>query len=143
MSGVQAPRPRVTDVSRPYWEAARAHRLELQRCDDCREWIFYPRQVCSECLSSALSWQQVSGRGTVYSYTVMHSPPHPGFIDQLPLIVAIVELEEGPHLTTNITGIDPASVEIGLPVTVCFDDLDEQTTLVKFQPAEPAAIAAT
>lgn len=134
MNSFPAPRPAVTDVSRPYWQAAQAHRLDLQRCDDCQEWIFYPRQVCSECLSSALSWHTVSGLGVVYSYTVLHSPPHPGLADQLPLVVAIVELDEGPHLTTNLVDVEPAEVEIGLPVKVCFDDLDADTTLVKFRP---------
>ncbi|MDF1819521.1 MAG: OB-fold domain-containing protein [Immundisolibacteraceae bacterium] len=128
------PVPAITDVSRPYWQAAREHRLEVQRCDDCNEWIFYPRQVCSECLSSALSWRQVSGLGTVYSYTVMHVPPHPGLADDLPLIVAVVKLDEGPQLTTNIVGCEPENMVVDMPVTVYFDDIDESITLVKFKP---------
>ena len=128
------PLPAVTDVSRPFWQAAREHRLELQRCDDCNEWIFYPRQVCSECLSSALSWHQVSGLGTVYTYTLLHVPPHPGLVDDLPMIVAVVKLNEGPQLTTNIVGCPPEEVTIDMPVTVYFDDVDETTTLVKFKP---------
>ncbi len=134
MSSYPRPLPKITEVSRPYWQAAQAHQLKLQRCDDCNEWIFYPRQVCSECLSPALSWRQVSGLGTVYSYTILRVPSHPGLVDELPLVVAVVKLDEGPQLTTNIVGCQPEEVVIDMPVTVCFDDVDETTTLVKFQP---------
>ncbi|MEL0081875.1 MAG: Zn-ribbon domain-containing OB-fold protein [Gammaproteobacteria bacterium] len=134
MSNFPPPVPAITDVSRPFWQAAREHRLEIQRCDDCGEWIFYPRQVCSECLSSALSWRQVSGLGSVYSYTILHVPPHPGLADELPLIVAVVKLDEGPQLTTNIVDCPPQNLTVDMPVSACFDDVDDNTTLVKFRP---------
>ncbi len=76
----------------------------------------------------------MSGLGTVYTYTILHVPPHPGLADDLPMIVAVVKLDEGPQLTTNIVGCPPEQVAIDMPVTVYFDDVDETTTLVKFKP---------
>ena len=129
------PLPRPYQDTAEYWSAAREHRFVLQRCKSCGEHQFYPRGVCSHCLSSDLEWKEASGRGTVYSFSVNHRAPHPGFADNLPFVLAIVALEEGPRMMTNIVDCDPESVTIGMDVTVTFDDISEEVTLPKFRPA--------
>ena len=129
------PLPRPYQDTAEYWAAAREHRFVIQRCNSCGEHQFYPRGVCSHCLSSELEWREASGNGTIYSYSVNHRAPHPGFADDLPFVLAIVELEEGPRMMTNIVVSDPDSLTIGMAVTVTFDDVTDQVTLPKFTPA--------
>jgi len=119
------PIPPTSELTRPYWEAARRGELVVQRCAACDERAFPPRARCPRCGADALAWAPVSGRGHVYSYTVAHRAPHPVFAGQLPLVVAIVELEEGPRLFTNVVGCDPAAVEVGMPVEVGFEPIDD------------------
>ena len=135
MTDYRKPLPRPSAVSLPFWQAAKRHELHIQRCGSCGAYVFYPREVCAECLSSDLTWVKVSGRGTVYSYTIAQAPTHPAFAEDVPYIVAIVELTEGPHITTNITGCTPDAVRIGMPVIATFDDVTPDMTLVKFRPA--------
>ncbi len=135
MTDYRKPLPRPSAVSLPFWQAAKRHELHIQRCGSCGAYVFYPREVCAECLSSDLTWIKVSGRGTVYSYTIAQAPTHPAFAEDVPYIVAIVELTEGPHITTNITGCKPDAVRIGMPVIATFDEVTPDMTLVKFRPA--------
>jgi len=135
MADYRKPLPRPSAVSMPFWQAAKRHELHIQRCGSCGAYVFYPREVCAECLSSDLSWVKVSGKGTVYSYTIAQAPTHPAFAEDVPYIVAIVELTEGPHITTNITGCKPDAVRIGMPVIATFDEVTPDMTLVKFRPA--------
>ena len=135
MADYKKPLPRPNTASLPFWEAAKRHELQLQRCNACGTHIFYPREVCSECLASDLQWVKVSGKGTIYSYTIAQAPTHPAFTEDVPYIIAIVELAEGPHITTNITGCSPTEVKVGLPVMATFDDVTPEMTLVKFRPA--------
>ena len=135
MADYRKPLPRPSAVSMPFWQAAKRHELHIQRCGSCGAYVFYPREVCAECLSSNLSWVKVSGKGTVYSYTIAQAPTHPAFAEDVPYIVAIVELTEGPHITTNITGCKPDAVRIGMPVIATFDEVTPDMTLVKFRPA--------
>ena len=135
MTDYRKPLPRPSAVSLPFWQAAKRHELHIQRCGSCGAYVFYPREVCAECLSSDLTWVKVSGSGTVYSYTIAQAPTHPAFAEDVPYIVAIVELTEGPHITTNITGCKPDAVRIGMPVIATFDEVTPDMTLVKFRPA--------
>jgi uncharacterized protein len=135
MAEYKKPLPRPTTVSMPFWDAAKRHELQIQCCGACQAQIFYPREVCPECLSSDLKWIKVSGKGTVYSYTIAQAPTHPAFAEDVPYIVAIVELAEGPHITTNITGCTPEAACIGMPVVATFADVTPEVTLVKFKPA--------
>jgi len=126
------PIPRRTPTSAPYFDAARDGRLSLQKCP--RDgFFFYPRNRCPDCLQDDWSWQDVSGRGTVYSYTVDRVGLDPTQRERLPLVVALVELEEGPRLTTNIIGCAADAVKIGMPVEVTFEDLGQET-LIHFKP---------
>lgn len=131
----ERPLPQPYQDTAPYWAAAKAHQFVIQKCRDCSEHQFYPRGVCSHCLSSALEWETASGQGTVYSFTVNHRAPHPGFAGMTPFVTAIVALAEGPRMMTNIVECDPESVTIGMAVEVTFNDVSEDVTLPMFRPA--------
>jgi len=113
--------PVVIDETRGFWEGTVAEELRIQVCGACGHKQLPGGPCCRECLSQELSWQRVSGRGRVFSYTVVHHAFHPTFAAQTPYVVADIELEEGPVLTSNVTDIDPAEVGIGMPVKVWFD----------------------
>jgi uncharacterized OB-fold protein len=133
MSTYEKPLPKPTSTSQPFWDAAKEHRLQLQRCGGCQAFIYYPRDRCPHCLSDQLQWQPVSGHGKVYSYTTVRRASTRSFADR-PYVLAIVELDEGVRLTTNIEA-PPERIKIGMPVTVFFDDVTPERTLVKFKPA--------
>lgn len=132
--GYAKPLPVPTSESRPFWEAVRRHEFRLQRCHACRKYWFPPSNICPECLSEEWDWAPASGRGTVFSYIIMHRPYHPGFKNDLPYNVAVIELEEGPHLISNVVGCSNEDLYVGMPVEVVFDDVTEEVTLHKFRP---------
>lgn len=132
---LQPPRPRPTDHSAAFWAATAEGRFLLQRCDRCHETIFYPRINCPACGATELSELDASGRGTVYTYTVARRPTHAAFADAGPYVIAIVELAEGPHVTTNIVGCAPDEVTIGMAVEVVFGETVDGVALPYFQPA--------
>lgn len=125
--------PQPTRITQPFWDAARKRALHIQRCDDCKRHVFYPRALCPHCGSAALTWVEASGRGTIYTFTVARKPTLPTFT--CPYVIAIVELAEGPHVTTNIVECDPDKVRVGDPVEAVFQDADDKITLVHFRPA--------
>lgn len=137
------PLPTPTAVSQPFWDAAREHRLLIQRSKRTGKHVFYPRLVSPYGPVDELEWVQASGRGTVYSFTVARRPTAPQWADDGPYVIAIVELEEGARMTSNIVECDPGAVHIGMPVTAVFDDVTSAVTLVKFRPAAGAPAAAT
>jgi uncharacterized OB-fold protein len=126
------PLPRPTSLSRPHWEGCRAGELRVQRCRDCAAFVFIPQPLCTRCQSEALEWVASSGRGAVYSYTVVHRAPRPAF--ETPYVVAIVELEEGWHMLTNLIDVAPGDVRVGLPVEVAFREMSGEITLPYFRP---------
>lgn len=130
------PLPSPTPETAPYWEGARAHELRIQFCTECNEYFFYPRIFCPKCLSDAVEWRAVSGKGTLLTY-VLSARPAPGFEDELPYAVAIVKLDEGPHMMTNIVGteIKPENLPAGMAVEVDFEDINDEISLPKFKPA--------
>lgn len=138
MTGQQArpqrPLPQPTPLTAPFWKAARRRELMIQRCRACARHVFYPRVNCTHCGARDLEWVRASGRGTVYTYTVARRPTHPAFADKTPYVIAIVELDEGPRMTTNIVGCDPEAVRIGMAVEAVFEDVSAETTLVMFRP---------
>jgi uncharacterized OB-fold protein len=131
------PLPRIDEESRGFWEACARHELYFQRCRDCGTRRFYPRALCPACLSSATDWVRANGRGSVYTFTVTYQNQAPGFRDEVPYVLAMVELEEGIRLMTNVVGCAPDQVRIGLPVEVVFDDVSPEITLPKFRPRGP------
>ncbi|MEE3853015.1 Zn-ribbon domain-containing OB-fold protein [Gordonia sp. LSe1-13] len=111
--------PRPDADSRPYWAAAAEGQLVLQFCVDCDRPRFYPRHLCPHCHSDEHRWEQASGRGTVYSYSVVHRAPSAAFAGSAPYIVALIDLDEGVRMMSNILA-DPSGVAIGARVAVSF-----------------------
>ena len=134
MFQIDKPLPAVPEDGAPYWAAAREGRLELQRCAKCKHWRFPPSVVCPKCLAFEHEWAPVSGRATIYSFIVVHRPQHPGFAKDAPYNVALVELEEGPRMHTNIVECANEDLKIGMPVEVVFEKVDDEITLPKFRP---------
>ena len=128
------PLPRIDEESRGFWEALARHELYFQRCRDCGTSRFPPRAVCPKCLSSATQWVRASGRATVYSFTVTYQNQAAGFRESLPYVLAVVQLDEGPRMMTNIVGCAPDAVRIGMPVEVEYEDVTPEITLAKFRP---------
>ena len=129
------PRPHRTPTSAPFWDGLAAGEVRLQRCDRCGAWVHYPRNRCPSCLSDALGWHVVSGRGRVHTFTIARQPTHAVFRDEVPQLLAVVELEEGVRVTTTLRGIDPDDVRVGLAVVPCFEPGDDGITLLQYQPA--------
>lgn len=134
------PLPAITEHSRPFWEAARNGRLELPRCDHCGTFHTYFEPWCSHCSREGVHWEQLSGRGRIWANCRFHRMYFPGFDG--PYNVAMVELEEGPRLMTNIVGIPHGTLDelpIGLPVQAVFEGVTDEVTLVKFKPVGTAS----
>lgn len=130
------PRPgRPSVVTRPFWEATAEGRFLIQRCAGCRSAIFYPRPACPHCGGGELAWEAASGAATVHTFSIARRPTHPKFTGDEPYVVAIVELAEGPHVTTNIIECDPDDVRIGMAVQLVFDAVgDDGYALPFFRP---------
>ena len=131
------PLPRPTPLSAPHWDGCREGRLRVQRCRACRHYVFIPQPVCTACQSDALEWVDSSGRGTVYSLTTVHRPQRPEFA--VPYTVAIVELDEGWHMLTNLVECAPEERAIGMRVEVVFRRMTDEVTLPMFRPARDRA----
>nr|BAM98997.1 hypothetical protein [Streptosporangium amethystogenes] len=131
--GKQAPKP--TPDTQPYWDGAAAGELRLPRCVPCGKAFLYPRSVCPFCSSSDIEWFTATGRGRLHSYLIAHRPS-PGFEDEGPYAVAVVELEEGPRLMSNIVGVpnDPEHLVLDMDLEVVFDRHGD-VSVPKFQPA--------
>ena len=131
------PLPEPTDLTRFYWDAVAQHRLELLRCRSCGHFVHYPRPVCSSCQGTDLAPEEISGRGTLYSYSVVMQASHPYFAPRLPYIIGIVAIDEEPavHLPTAIVDADEAELRCGMPVEVVFRPVTATLTLPFFRPA--------
>jgi uncharacterized OB-fold protein len=132
------PLPVVTDLTRPFWIAAREGRLVLQRCGRCATFNFYPKPWCVECGSRDLVWMPAKGRGTVYSHTVSLSVAmnYPGWDAELPLIMCLVDLDEGARMYAQVTNCLPEDVHIGMPLEVYFEAITPEFGIPKFRPVD-------
>ncbi len=135
MTDYKKPIPTITADMRPFFDAARRHELAAQRCVACGTYRFPAREICSACLSRDAEWVTVSGQGEIFSYNVMHQVYHPGFANEVPYAVVVVKLREGAKMISNLVGVEPHAVKIGMPVTVVFEKVNEEVTLPKFAPA--------
>jgi uncharacterized OB-fold protein len=131
----QRPLPAITELTGPFWSAAKERRLLLQRCDDCQAYRFPPEVACVRCGSRRTTWTPVSGRATLYTWTIAHPPLLPFFAERAPWPVVSVQLDEGPRMVTNLVDVAPEQYEAGLPLQVDFEDLDNEVTLVVFRRA--------
>jgi len=131
------PLPEITPLTQPFWEAAKRHELHLQKCKRCRNYQWYPRYLCSHCGSRNMEWKKVGGKGRVYSFTIIRQvvANSPAFQRDIPFVVALIELNEGPRMYSNIIGCKPEDVRVGMNVEVVFDDVTNDISLPKFKPA--------
>ena len=125
------PKPLIDTDSQVFWEGVQNHELKLQHCDDCQDYIFYPRLLCPNCFSDNLTWRNTSGKGVIHSYTVVHKAMPP-FNEETPYVVGIIELQEGVRMMSRIEG-ERSEIEIEKPVSVVYKQVDEETTLPYFQ----------
>jgi uncharacterized OB-fold protein len=129
------PRPVPTATSQPFWDALGDERVDLQHCDDCGTWVYYPRSRCPRCLSAALTWQTASAEGTVFTFSVAAQPTAPAFADEVPQLLAMVELTVGVRVSTTLVDVAPEAITIGMRVQPVFDHGDDGITLLRFRPA--------
>ena len=130
------PIPRPQPESDFYWEKAKLHELWLRKCNACSEAYFYPRDISPCCFSKDTCWIKASGKATLYTYGIVHRSLHPGFAEEVPFVTAIVELEEGPRMPTNIVGVEdptPDKLPIGVSLQVAFEDITDTIALPKFR----------
>jgi uncharacterized OB-fold protein len=128
------PLPQADEESREFYDGARRHELLLMRCQNCRAWRLPSRPRCPDCWSTHTAWEKASGRGTLYSFGIMHQK-FPGFTDDVPYNYAVVELEEGPRIVSNIVGVANEDLRVDMPVVASYDNVAEDTTLIRFTPA--------
>jgi uncharacterized OB-fold protein len=129
----ERPLPVVDCDSESFWNAARAGRLQIQRCKDCTRHIFYPRVLCPNCHSDRLELVTSAGTGTVYSYTIARRPASPAFAAQVPYVVVLVDLDEGVRMLSNLIVDDLTAVRIGARVRVRFEDVTDTVALPLFE----------
>jgi uncharacterized OB-fold protein len=134
------PQP-MTPEAKPYWEGARDGKLMIPKCRACGRAFMYPRVLCPFCASREIDWIQASGRGRLYSFEIAHQILNKAFKVKTPVVLAMVELEEGPRLLTNLVDVepDPTKLRCDIPVEVVFAKLTDQVSLPMFRPARAAA----
>lgn len=130
------PAPRATDDSAVYWDAVARHELVAQRCTDCGKLRHPPRPMCPHCQSLDWHEQRLADIGTLYSYAVLHHPRNPQF--DYPVLAALVDLDDGVRIVTNLVGVDPAHIEIGMRLSVDFEPTRDGGTVPVFRPAPRA-----
>lgn len=116
-----------------FWEGCNAHELRLQECRNCGEVRHYPRSHCPNCRSAEARWIKATGRGRIHSFVVIYRALHPAFQEKVPYVVALIELEEGPRMISDLIDCDPAQVTIGMPVTIVFEDTKSQVSIPHFR----------
>jgi uncharacterized OB-fold protein len=126
------PLPTIDRLNKPFWDATRAERLELQHCDDCGKPRYPVSHVCPGCLSPQFEWKPVSGRGTVLSSIVFHQVYHPAFADHVPYNVSLIQLDEGPRMFSNVVGVPPSGVKVGDRVQAIFDAVTADVSIPRF-----------
>jgi uncharacterized OB-fold protein len=130
------PMPEPTPVTQPFWDGLREHKVKIQYSPSAGQYVFYPRILAPGTLADDLEWREVSGAGTLYAFTVADRPTAPPWADSLPQLPAIVELDEGPRVSTEMVDVDQAKLHVGMRVKPVFSDYAEQgITLLRFAPA--------
>jgi uncharacterized OB-fold protein len=132
--GYEKPLPEIQPFTREFWEGTKQNKLLVQNCNDCGANIFYPRRECPECWSQNLGWIEAGGTARVFAFSVTYEGVEKMFVDDLPIVLAWVDLPEGIRMQTNIVDCDPDEVEIGMEVEVVFRKVTEDITLPYFRP---------
>lgn len=134
MNEYSKPLPTITEEAQTYWEGCKRHELLLQRCRECDKFQFPHRTVCSNCFSFKLETVRASGKGKVYSFSTVYRAPSKAFEPDVPYTIALIDLDEGPRMTSTVIDCKPEEVRIGMRVAVVFDDITEEVTLPRFKP---------
>ena len=135
MTTPNKPDPLVNNWARPFWDGTRKNKLLIQRCSDCEKHIFYPRMACPFCFSDNIEWVEASGKGTIYSFTVVEDNAPSPFVPDMPFVIAVVILEEGVRMLTNIVECDPHALQCEQAVEVAFRKKNDEFTMPMFKPA--------
>ncbi len=127
--------PQPTPETQEFWDGLKRHELRVQQCQDCQQHYFYPRPFCPNCWSRNVEWTTVSGNGKLETYVINHRPAR-GFQDEAPYVIAVVSLDEGPRLMTNLVNVEaePDQLPADMAVEIVYDDVTDEVTLPKFQP---------
>ncbi|HZT67756.1 MAG TPA: Zn-ribbon domain-containing OB-fold protein [Acidimicrobiales bacterium] len=131
--------PPVSPEAAPFWDATRQRQLMLQWCRACDLPVHHPRVLCPRCGGTDLDWREAAGRGRVHAFTVLHRPGNPTMAERVPYVVALIDLEEGARMMSNVVGCEPGRVAVGMPVRVGWEDLPDGRALPVFEPAGEAA----
>ena len=137
MAGPRFDLPNPDNETLPFWEGAREGRLVIRRCNTCGEAFFYPRPFCPKCWSDDVAWIDASGRATLYTWSVVHVNDLPPFPERVPYVAAIVTLEEGPRMMTNVVGVDFDDLDADMALQVTFRSISDEppVTIPVFEPA--------
>ena len=128
------PLPTIAGETKVFWDGCKKGELIIQQCNSCNEYQFYPRGICSNCWTTDIKWVHSTGRGKVWTYTITYQNRTPGFAEDVPYVLALVELEEGVKMFTNIIECDPKEVKIGMDVEVTFVRANNFITIPYFKP---------
>lgn len=135
MSDMRFDLPTIEDETRPFWDAAREGKLLLRSCDDCGAVHYYPRPFCPTCWSQSVSWIEACGRATLYTHSTVYMNDLPPFGERVPYIAAVVDLEEGPRMMTEVIDCPPEQLQIGMALEMTFRELTDEVTIAIFRPA--------
>lgn len=138
MAKYNKPLPIPSLDSQPFWEGCKRHELLIPRCRNCGTYHFFPRFFCTKCLSTDIEWVKTNGRGRIYTFTVIDKAGMAAFKEEVPYILAMIQLEEGVRMMSNIVECGPDEIKIGTEVEVVFDDVTDEITLPKFKPLKKA-----
>ena len=131
------PMPVKTPVSAPFWDALSEHRIRIQYSPSLGRHVFYPRILAPGTLADDLEWREISGLGKLYTFTIARKPVSPHFADSVPQLLAVVQWDEGPRVSTELVNVDPSEIHIGMRVKPGFFDYpDDDVTLLRYEPAD-------
>ena len=136
MAEYKKPLPYVDEDNAQYWEYCKQHELRMQKCNQCGHVRFPCEIICPQCHSMDYEWARMSGKGTIYSWVVFQRCYHEAYKDDIPYAVGIIKLAEGPKMESNIIGIKPEDIKMGMPVELYFDDVTPGWALPKFKPSK-------
>ena len=136
MSEYKKPLPLITKLSKVFYDGCKENKLLYQQCKDCGEVVFFPKELCSNCMSRNLEWIESQGKGKIYTFTVTYAGAPPEFSADGPYALAIIEMDEGFRLMSNIVDCEFKQLTCDMPVEVVFDPVTPEITLPKFRPVQ-------
>jgi uncharacterized OB-fold protein len=136
MTAMRFDLPNPDHDTQEFWDGCREGKFLLRHCNTCGRDEYYPRPFCATCWSNDVSWKEASGRATLYTYSIVHVNDLPPFNERVPYVAAIVELDEGPRVMTNVEGVEFDALRIGMPLAVDFRPISDDVTIPVFRPTD-------